>query len=58
VPAVVARTRGALLLSCTQASVAEFRRQTLAPDELTQPCSASGSLSHPSRSRRLARIVQ
>jgi hypothetical protein len=27
-------TRGALLLSRTQASVAEFRRQTLAPDEL------------------------
>ena len=33
--------------------VAEFRRQTLAPDELTRPCSASGSLSHPSRSGRL-----
>ena len=32
-PAVIARTRGALLLSCTQASVAEFRRETLAPDE-------------------------
>jgi hypothetical protein len=32
-PAVISRTRGALLLSCTQASVAEFRRQTLAPDE-------------------------
>ena len=30
-PAVIARTRGALLLSCTQASVAEFRRETLAP---------------------------
>jgi hypothetical protein len=26
-------TRGALLLSCTQASVAEFRRKTLAPDD-------------------------
>jgi hypothetical protein len=32
-PAVIARTRGALLLSCTQASVAELRRQTLAPDD-------------------------
>ena len=52
-PAVVACTRGALLLSCTQASVAEFRRQALAPDELTRPCAASGSRSHPSRSRRL-----
>jgi hypothetical protein len=30
---VIARTRGALLLSCTQASVAEFRRETLAPDD-------------------------
>jgi hypothetical protein len=27
-------TRGALLLSRTQASVAEFRRKTLAPDEV------------------------
>ena len=32
-PADTSRTRGALLLSCTQASVAEFRRQTLAPDD-------------------------
>src|SRR5215216_4936137 len=32
-PAVISRTRGALLLSWTQASVAEFRRETLAPDE-------------------------
>jgi hypothetical protein len=31
---VIARARGALLLSCTQASVGEFRRQTLAPDEI------------------------
>jgi phosphohistidine phosphatase SixA len=30
----LSRTRSALLLSCTQASVAEFRRETLAPDEL------------------------
>jgi hypothetical protein len=28
---VISRTRGALLPSCTQASVAEFRRETLAP---------------------------
>ncbi len=32
-PAVIARSGGALLLSCTQASVAEFRRQTLALDD-------------------------
>jgi hypothetical protein len=32
-PTVVSRTLGALLLSCTQASVAEYRRQTLAPDD-------------------------
>ena len=31
-PAVIARTRGALLLSCTQASVAEAGRETLALD--------------------------
>jgi hypothetical protein len=31
-PALISRAHGALLLSCTQASVAEFRRQTLAPD--------------------------
>jgi len=30
---VIARSRRALLLSRTQAGVAEFRRQTLAPDE-------------------------
>ena len=36
-PAVIFRTRGALLLSCTQASVAEFRRQALAPDEQQAP---------------------
>jgi len=35
--AVIARTRGALLLSCTQAIVAEFRRQTLGPDEQRAP---------------------
>jgi hypothetical protein len=32
--ATPARTRGALLLSCTRASVAESNRQTLAPDDL------------------------
>ena len=32
-PAVISRARGALLLSCTQASVAEFGRPTPAPDE-------------------------
>jgi hypothetical protein len=32
-PAVISRTRYALLLSCTQASVAELRCQTLAPDD-------------------------
>jgi hypothetical protein len=32
-PAVIAGSRGALLLSCTQASVAELRRQTLASDD-------------------------
>ena len=32
-PAVISRTRGALLLSRRQASVAEFRRQTFTPDE-------------------------
>jgi hypothetical protein len=32
-PAVISRTRGALPRSCTQASVAELRRQTLTPDE-------------------------
>jgi hypothetical protein len=31
---LISRARGALLLSCTQASVAEFRRQMLAPDDL------------------------
>ena len=37
---MIARTRGALLLSCTQASVAEFRRETLAPDD-KQACHAT-----------------
>jgi hypothetical protein len=32
-PAAIPHSRGTLLLSCTQASVAEFRRQTLALDE-------------------------
>jgi hypothetical protein len=32
-PADISRTRGALHLSCTQASVAEFARETLVPDE-------------------------
>jgi hypothetical protein len=32
-PAVISRPRGALLVSCTQASVAESKRQTLAPDD-------------------------
>ena len=36
-PAVISRTRRALLLSCTQAIVAEFRRQTLAPDDMGEP---------------------
>jgi hypothetical protein len=35
-PAVISPTRGALLLSCTQASVAELRRQTLATDDLRE----------------------
>ena len=38
---VISRTRGALLLSGTQASVAEFSRQTLAPDVPRAPCSTS-----------------
>jgi hypothetical protein len=32
-PAVISRALVALLLSCARASVAEFRRQTLAPDD-------------------------
>src|SRR3954453_1082023 len=39
--AVIARSRGALLLSRTQASVAEFRRETLARDELGAPATRS-----------------
>ena len=53
VPAVLSRTRGALLLSCTSASVAESRRQTLAPDEHQAPAiprSAPASLLHPWKS--------
>ena len=45
-PAVIFCTRGALLLSCTQASVAEFRRQTLAPDDVRVPRRAMRPLPH------------
>ena len=40
-PADISRTRRALLLSYTQASVAEFRRETLAPDDERAPRLAS-----------------
>ena len=36
-PPVISRTRPALLLSCTQASVAESRRRTLEPDAAEAP---------------------
>jgi hypothetical protein len=54
-PAVIARTRGALLLSCTQASVAELRRPTLAPDELRAPLPHRHRRSLPCGSGRLTR---
>jgi hypothetical protein len=49
-PAVISRMRGVLLLSCTQASVAEFRRQTLALNEL-RVSSTSDRAPHRSRIR-------
>jgi hypothetical protein len=51
IAAVMPRRRAALLLSPVQANVPEFRRETLAPDEIRASCWAPGSLSHPTPKR-------
>jgi hypothetical protein len=47
----MSRICGVLLLSCRQASVAELRRQTLAPDEDHASCRGVWTLAWPWRSR-------